>query len=76
MIDDTLWQNGGKYLLDLHDALFCLVPDTSKGFDVASEIKNTLSNLPYKEIYNWDPRVSLPVDLKIGKAWGSLEEVK
>lgn len=76
MIDDMLYRNGGKYLLDLHDAIFCLVPDTSNGYDVASQIKNTLSSLPYKEIYNWEPRVSLPVDLKVGKRWGSLEEIK
>lgn len=75
-IDKTLHENGGKYLLDLHDALFCLVPDTENGYNLALRIRSTLSNLPYTEYYNWNPRVALPVDLKIGKAWGTLEEVK
>jgi DNA polymerase-1 len=75
MIDEPLHEAGGKYLLDLHDALFCLVPDTSKGAEAASQIKTILSTLPYEQIYNWSPRVSLPVDLKIGKSWGDLHEV-
>jgi DNA polymerase I-like protein with 3'-5' exonuclease and polymerase domains len=75
MIDDMLYEAGGKYLLDLHDALFCLLPDTSVGYDVASKIKEVLSNLPYRQIYNWSPRVSLPVDLKIGPSWGTLKDV-
>jgi DNA polymerase-1 len=75
MIDDMLHEAGGKYLLDLHDALFCLLPDTSKGYDAASTIKSVLSDLPYKQIYNWSPRVSLPVDLKIGPSWGTLKDV-
>lgn len=76
LVDPLLHRNGGYFLMDLHDALFAVVPDTTKGYEVATEMRDTLSNLPYKLIYDWTPRVALPVDLKIGKAWGSLEEVK
>jgi DNA polymerase I-like protein with 3'-5' exonuclease and polymerase domains len=74
-VDPILWEVGGRYMLDLHDALFMLVPDTSAGMDAALRIKHVLSNLPYKEYYGWTPKVALPVDLKVGKAWGSLKEV-
>lgn len=75
-IDQILFEGGGKYLLDMHDAAFALFPDTSAGYDLAVECKRIMSNLPYEAYYNWSPKVALPVDLKIGKAWGSLTEVK
>lgn len=76
MIEEELHAAGGYYMLDLHDALFTIVPDTSAGFDCAVSMRDTLSNLPYKEVFGWEPRVKLPVDLKYGKAWGSLKEIK
>jgi DNA polymerase I-like protein with 3'-5' exonuclease and polymerase domains len=76
MTDPIAHEAGGWYLLDLHDAAFFIVPDSSKGTDAALAIRDTLSNLPYKDVFNWSPTVKLPVDLKIGKAWGSLKEVK
>lgn len=75
-IDQPLWEGGGKYLLDMHDAAFALLPDTSAGYDLALEIKRIMSSLPYEAYFKWSPKVALPVDLKIGKAWGSLTEVK
>lgn len=75
-IDKPLYEGAGQYLLDMHDAAFILVPDTSKGYDLAVECQRIMSNLPYEDYYNWSPKVALPVDLKIGKAWGSLTEVK
>jgi DNA polymerase I-like protein with 3'-5' exonuclease and polymerase domains len=76
LTDPIAYDAGGHYLLDLHDALFFLMPDTSAGMEAAVKIQYTLSNLPYEEYYNWSPRVKLPVDLKVGKAWGSLKEIK
>ncbi len=76
MVDPLLYRNGGYFMLDMHDALFAVIPDTSRGYDTASEMKETLSDLPYKAIYDWTPSVSLPVDMKVGKSWGTLEEIK
>jgi DNA polymerase I-like protein with 3'-5' exonuclease and polymerase domains len=75
-VDEPLYEVGGHYLFDLHDALFALVPDTSAGFERAVQCKEILSNLPYQEYFGWKPRVALPVDMKYGKAWGSLKELK
>jgi DNA polymerase I-like protein with 3'-5' exonuclease and polymerase domains len=75
-VDQILHENGGRYMLDLHDALFVLLPDTSQGHETAGKVRDILSNLPYKEVFGWSPRVKLPVDLKIGKQWGSLTEIK
>lgn len=73
MIDDMLVRAGGRYMLDLHDAVFALVPDTSTGYDAAAAMQRTLSNLPYEEVFGWKPLVAMPVDLKIGKSWGALK---
>jgi DNA polymerase I-like protein with 3'-5' exonuclease and polymerase domains len=75
MIDDPLREVGGRYILDLHDAMFSLVPDTSKGWDCALRMREICSTLPYEAVFGWTPRVALPVDLKYGDAWGSLKEI-
>lgn len=76
MVDETVHEAGGYYMLDLHDAAFFILPDTSKGYDTAVQVRDVMSSLPYEQVFGWTPRVALPVDLKIGKAWGSLKEVK
>jgi DNA polymerase-1 len=75
-IKDPLRAGGGKYLLDMHDAAFSLIPDTSAGYDLALAVQKIMSNLPYEQYYKWAPIVKLPVDLKIGKSWGTLKEIK
>lgn len=75
-IDPILYREGGRYMLDLHDALLFLVPDTSAGLYLAQRCQRILSNLPYEKVFGWKPQVPMPVGLKLGKAWGSLEEVK
>lgn len=75
VIDPMLHRLGGRYMLDLHDALFLLIPDNSQAVDHARDMQRVLSNLPYERVYGWKPKVPMPVDLKIGKSWGSLKEV-
>jgi DNA polymerase I-like protein with 3'-5' exonuclease and polymerase domains len=76
IIDPILYKNGGRYLLDLHDANFFLVPDNTEGVALAMKCRDVLSNLPYEKVFGWRPKVPMPVDLKIGKVWANLEEVK
>lgn len=76
VIDPFLYNNGGRYMLDLHDALFALVPDNSAGQEVAVKGREILSNLPYEKVFGWTPKVPMPVGLKIGRVWGDLIEVK
>jgi DNA polymerase I-like protein with 3'-5' exonuclease and polymerase domains len=75
VIDPILYRNGGRYMLDLHDALFFLVPDNDEGVQLARRCQRLLSNLPYEKVFGWTPKVPMPVDLKIGYVWGSLENV-
>lgn len=75
-IEPLVHQNGGSYLLDLHDALFLLIPDNSHGEEFARDLRIVLSNLPYEQVYGWKPKVNFPVDLKLGRRWGSLTEIK
>lgn len=74
--NQLLRENGGRYMLDLHDAMFVILPDRSRSYDVAKKMQEICSNLPYKDVYGWEPYVKLPIDLKVGKAWGSLKEIK
>ena len=75
IIDPILYRNGGRYMLDLHDALFFLVPDNEDGRRLAAKCRDLLSNLPYERVFGWKPKVPMPVDLKLGHVWGCLEDV-
>ena len=76
IIDPILFREGGRFMLDLHDANFFLVPDTAEGVHLAIKCRNILSSLPYDKLFGWRPKVPMPVDLKIGRVWGDLKEVK
>lgn len=67
---------GLHFAWDLHDALFLYIPDDSKAIKTAMYVQETLSNLPYKKVWGWEPAVPMPVDGKIGKSWGSLKGYK
>lgn len=76
VIDPIFHQSGGRYMLDLHDALFMLVPDNDDGVKLALHGQEVLNNLPYERVFGWKPKVPMPVDLKLGHVWGKLEDVK
>ena len=63
------------FWFEMHDGLYYVVPD-DKVHKFAATGKLVLDNLPYKKAWGYIPSVPLPWDIKIGKAWGSLEEWK
>ena len=67
---------GARYMLDLHDALYYVIPDDDRAMETARTIKHILNTLPYKEVFGWTPRVPMPVDGKIGPSWGELKDIK
>lgn len=66
---------GGRFLLDLHDGLYWLVPK-AKSMEAVHTCKKLLDNLPYKRAWDFTPPVPLPWDAKIGPSWGQLKGVK
>lgn len=76
LTDAYMQTRGARYMLDLHDALFVVIPDDARAMETAREIQKILSTLPYTEVYGWTPTVPMPVDGKIGKSWGSLKAIK
>lgn len=66
---------GLYFAWDLHDALFLYIPDNKKAIKTAKYVQKTLSKLPYKKAWGWEPAVPMPVDGKIGKSWGSLKGI-
>lgn len=64
---------GGFFWFELHDGLFCIVPD-DKVEKFAVEAKKVLDNLPYQRAWGFASPIPLPWDCKVGKKWGSLKE--
>ena len=75
VIKDYLRQIGARFLFDLHDGVYLLIP-SSIALDACRKIKYMLDNLPYKEAWGFTPPIPMPWDCKRGKAWGRLKEVK
>lgn len=74
VIKDYLREIGGRFLFDLHDGLYLLIP-TAVRYRACLHIKKLLDNLPYKEAWGFTPPVPMPWDCKAGVAWGRLKEV-
>lgn len=64
----------GHFYYELHDGIFTIVPDRYAE-RAAVEIRELLSNLPYKQAWGRDFPILFPVDAKIGKSWGDLKEI-
>lgn len=64
-----------RFYFELHDGLFVIVPD-ARAENAYYEIRDALSNLPYKQAWGVDLPIQFPVDSKMGKSWGQLVEVK
>jgi DNA polymerase-1 len=75
LTDAYAYPRGAIYMLDLHDALFYLIPDDGHALETACEIKHILNTLPYKEVFGWTPTVPMPVDAKLGLSWGDMETI-
>lgn len=65
-----------EFAFDLHDGLYFYVPDNSRAEDAVRAIGRMLNNLPYKQVFDWQPKVAMPVEAKLGKSWGQLKGVK
>ncbi len=71
MIRDYLSTIGARFLLDLHDGIYLLVPDRYAK-TAARHIVGELNNLPYAQCWGFMPSIPLPWDAKTGKTWGTL----
>lgn len=66
---------GARFVLEMHDALFYVIPENGDALETARGIHKILNNLPYQQVYDWTPIVPMPVDGKIGPSWGELEDI-
>jgi DNA polymerase-1 len=66
---------GARFMLDLHDGIYLEVPD-NKAEKFCRAGKQALDDLPYTKAWGFTPPIPLPFDVKAGKAWGELKEVK
>jgi len=74
VLRDYLPKVDGLFYMELHDGLFVIVPHRHADRAVA-EIKQLLSNLPYRKAWGVNLPVQFPVDAKRGRTWGQLKEV-
>ena len=75
VIKHDLHQMGGRFLFDLHDGLYLVLPKDIRAKAV-DKLKPMLDNLPYKEAWGFTPPIPMPWDCKVGPAWGQLKEQK
>ena len=75
VIKHDLHQMGGRFLFDLHDGLYLVLPKDIRPKAV-DKLKPMLDNLPYREAWGFTPPIPMPWDCKVGKAWGQLKEQK
>lgn len=75
IIKDYLRQVGGRLMFDLHDGLYMAIPSAVRPKAVDT-LKHLLDNLPYQAAWGFTPPIPMPWDIKVGKAWGRLKEVK
>lgn len=75
VIKDYLRQIGGRFLFDLHDGLYLVIPSVIREKAV-NEMKRLLDNLPYQQAWGFTPPIPMPWDCKVGKAWGRMKEVQ
>lgn len=64
---------GARFLFDLHDGLYLLVPKEHT-IELAHELKYMLDNLPYQAEWGFTPRIPMPWDCKVGPSWGKLKD--
>lgn len=74
-IQPMLRRYGGYFYFELHDGLYAILPD-AVAMKAGLKIRDVLSNLPYKKAWGFTPPIPMPFDMKIGKDWGSLREIK
>jgi DNA polymerase I-like protein with 3'-5' exonuclease and polymerase domains len=75
IIKDYLREIGGRLMFDLHDGLYMAIPSAVRPKAVDT-LKRLLDNLPYQAAWGFTPPIPMPWDIKVGKAWGRLKEVK
>ena len=63
-----------EYAFDLHDALFGYV-DIDLPDYVLLDMRQTLNDLPYKEVWGFEPPIPLPWDCQVGPHWGAMKEL-
>jgi DNA polymerase I-like protein with 3'-5' exonuclease and polymerase domains len=66
---------GGRLMYELHDGLYFAIPSHIRRTAV-DVMKHLLDNLPYQQAWGFTPPVPMPWDVKAGKAWGRLKEVR
>lgn len=65
-----------EFAFDLHDGLFYWL-EIDEPLPLIKKAKYMLDNLPYKEVWGWEPPIPMPWDAAItATSWGEIQEVK
>lgn len=72
-IKNYCYANGIYFAWDLHDGLFFYLPEWANPEGHCRHIREILSTLPYRELWQWDHILEYPVDCKLGPNWGDLK---
>ena len=70
---NILTRHSSYLYFELHDGIYVISPH-AKTKACFTELRNALSNLPYKQLWGRDFPIKFPVDGKVGPSWGQLRE--
>lgn len=65
-----------RFRMDMHDGIFYVMENSRHLARTVLEMRDVLSELPYKKLWGWEPSIPFPWDAAMGPSWGELEEVK
>lgn len=71
----VLSEHGARFLFDLHDGLYFIVPDDT-AHEFIPQVRSLLDRLPYEKAWGFKPPIPLPWDCKVGTTWGNMKELK
>lgn len=66
-----------RFAFDLHDGIYWWAPEMPPHTlqSLLADLRQTLERLPYY-IWDWEPAVPYPVEIKSGETWGTMEAAK
>jgi len=65
-----------EFAWELHDGIFYIIDDTPDAEQLILDARCTLDNLPYQQVWGWEPPIPMLWDASVGTDWGNLKELK
>lgn len=75
VLKSVLKKYNGHFYFELHDGIYAVFPD-AVAEKAARAGKFVLDRMPYQRAWGFTPPIPLPFDIKLGKNWGDMKELR